>query len=437
MIKNTKIWLIGAVFCLASMWFYMNHILVPYQRADAAAHQRPRGNLSDLYPRWLGARELLLHHRDPYSQDVTREIQVGYYGRELDASRVGEPKDQQAFAYPVYVVFFLAPTVGLPFEEVRSVFGWILVGLTALSVPLWLRAIGWHPPLAVVAVITLLTLGSFPAIQGFKLQQLSLAVAAMMAAGSALLVNRHLFMAGVAFAAATIKPQLALPLVLCLLLWALSDWSRRQQFVWGFGITMALLFGGATILLPGWFATFLNATREYRNYTGGLSMLDMFLTPLWGQVVTWIVIGMVAVVCWRLRREDCDAPAFGLMIALVLAVTVIVIPMFAPYNYVIALPAVLALTANWKRLWNRSPLVRATLLLAIAVIAWPWVATLGLTCASLFLSAQKVQQGWWLPPYTSAKMPIPLACLAPLSVLVLSAWRKGDTWLTARQSSAA
>lgn len=288
-----------------------------------------------------------------------------------------------------------------------------------------------------VAIITLLTIGSFPAIQGFKLQQLSLAVAAMIAAGSALLVNRHFFAAGVALAAAMIKPQLALPLVLCLLLWALSDWSRRKRFVWGFGITMAVLLGGAEILLPGWFATFLHATREYRNYTGGLSMLDMFLTPAWGKVVTWLVIGMVAMVCWRLRKEDCDAPAFGLMIALVLAVTVIVIPMFAPYNYIIALPAVLALTANWKVLWERSPMVRATLLLATAVIVWPWVATLGLGCASLFLSPQTVQQGWWLPPYTSAKMPIPLACLAPLSVLVLSVWRKGDTWVATRQSSAA
>ncbi|MGD1006096.1 MAG: hypothetical protein ABR980_02565, partial [Ignavibacteriaceae bacterium] len=33
---------------------------------------------SDLYPRWLGSREALLHHRDPYGADVTREIQTGF-----------------------------------------------------------------------------------------------------------------------------------------------------------------------------------------------------------------------------------------------------------------------------------------------------------------------------------------------------------------------
>ena len=57
-----------------SVWFYVQRILIPYQIADAAAHGRPRGFLSDLYPRWLGARELLLHHCDPYTPDVTREI---------------------------------------------------------------------------------------------------------------------------------------------------------------------------------------------------------------------------------------------------------------------------------------------------------------------------------------------------------------------------
>ena len=61
-------------------------------------------DLSDLYPRWLGARELLLHHRDPYSPEVTREIQIGYYGRPLDPSRPQDPRDQQGFAYPAYVV---------------------------------------------------------------------------------------------------------------------------------------------------------------------------------------------------------------------------------------------------------------------------------------------------------------------------------------------
>ena len=111
--------LVLAAVASASTWFYMDWILRAQQRADAAAHNRPRGNLSDLYPRWLGARELLRHGRNPYSAEITREIQQGYYGRPLDATRADDPKDQQAFAYPAYVVFLMAPTIDLPFNVVQ------------------------------------------------------------------------------------------------------------------------------------------------------------------------------------------------------------------------------------------------------------------------------------------------------------------------------
>src|SRR4051794_38817837 len=115
MLRNPKLGLLLWLLLAGSMCFYVQRILIPYQRADAASHGRPRGNLSDLYPRWLGARELLLHGRDPYSAEVTREIQAGYYGRQLDPNRDGDPKDQQGFAYPAYVVFLLAPVIKLPF----------------------------------------------------------------------------------------------------------------------------------------------------------------------------------------------------------------------------------------------------------------------------------------------------------------------------------
>ncbi len=92
--------LLFSLFLAASTWFYFQRVLVPHQLAYAAAYAIPRGNLSDLYPRWLGTRELLLHHRDPYSPQVTRDIQAGYYGRPLDPSRTHEPKDLRVFFWP-------------------------------------------------------------------------------------------------------------------------------------------------------------------------------------------------------------------------------------------------------------------------------------------------------------------------------------------------
>src|ERR1700689_3866250 len=108
------------------MWYWAEKIAAPAHTAQALALGRPIGNNSDLYPRWLGARELLLHGRDPYSPEITREIQQGYYGRVLDPSRPGDSKDQAAFAYPVYVVLLIAPTVRMSFATVQGVFALLL-----------------------------------------------------------------------------------------------------------------------------------------------------------------------------------------------------------------------------------------------------------------------------------------------------------------------
>src|ERR1700722_13762285 len=222
-----------AVVASASTWFYVNRILRAQQIADAAAHSRPRGNLSDLYPRWLGARELLLHRRNPYSMEITREIQHGYYGRALDPTRADDPKDEQGFAYPAYVVFLLAPTVTLPFDMVQVGFRWLLAVLAAGTVLLWLRVLRWKASIGATIILMILMLGWLPMVQRIKLQQLSLLVAPLLAACGACLTGGWLLLAGGLLALATIKPQLTWPLVLWLLIWAGSEWRSRRRFVFG------------------------------------------------------------------------------------------------------------------------------------------------------------------------------------------------------------
>jgi len=247
-LKNSKIVLLITLFFAGSTWFYVQGIMIPFQKADAAAHRRPRGNFSDLYPRWLGARELLLHNRDPYSPEISREIQIGYYGRPIDPTHGGDP----SFAYPVYVVFLLAPTINLPFPVVRAVFGWFLILLICLNVLLWLKVLRWTPPLLIAASLIIFTLGYFPVVQGLKLQQLTLLVSGFITGSILLVVSRQLLFAGILLALATIKPQLTLLISLWLLLWAFSDWRARKRFIFGFCITMVVLLLGAQYVLPGW-----------------------------------------------------------------------------------------------------------------------------------------------------------------------------------------
>ena len=404
----------------ASMWFYVQWVLVPYQKADAAAHGRPRGNLSDLYPRWLGTRELLLHHRDPYSSEVTREIQSGYYGRPLDPRRMddprfNEPKDQQGFAYPLHVIFLLAPTIGLPFPVVQAGFRWLLVILTLASVLLWLRVLRWRPSAATTAIIILLTLGSYAVVQGIKLQQLTLVVSALLAGCAAALVAGHFSLAGFLLALATIKPQLALPLAGWLTLWAVSDWRRRQSFIWSFALSMAIFLAASEYILPGWMREFRDAVAAYRQYTGGAgSLLDVLTTPWLGKILAAVAVLAVVVMGWKVRRASHDSAAFSTILALVLAVTLVIVPSFAPYNQMLLLPAVFLITISWKELWSRGSLTRVACGLGLLVVGWPWLASCGLMLASRFVSPSSLQKAWTVPLYTS--LGIPLVVLGLLSV---------------------
>ena len=407
-----------AAVAAASMWFYVIDILRARQIAEAEAKQIPRGNLSDLYPRWLGARELLLHHRNPYSREVALEIQEGYYGRRLDAARLNDPKDQQGFAYPVYVVFLLAPLVGIPFPELLIIFYWSLVVLTAASVWLWLRTLRWQFPLIAVVACMVLTLGSFPAVQGIKLQQLSLLVAALLAGSAACVASGFLFCGGALLALATIKPQLAWPLVVWLLLWTAGDWRGRMRLVLGFGLTMILLLGGAEIVLPGWWRMFAEAIGQYRHYTQSQSVLEVILNQMLGSAASGIVgrvggqiLGAIAIlacipVLWKLRGQAADASGFSCATALVLALSVLVVPMYAPYNQVLLLPAILLLVRERAMFLSRSRVWRVAYQLGALAVGWQWVASVGLTATYLLLSRDLAFRGWEWPFFATFALPV-------------------------------
>ena len=405
--KRAQFGFLAAVIAAASMWFYVDRILVGYQVADAAAHERPRGNLSDLYPRWLGARELLLHQRNPYGDDIAIEIQKGYYGRVLDAARPNDPKDQQGFAYPVYVVFLLAPLIGLPFHEVQIFFHWLLVGLTAASVWLWLCALRWRLSPLATATAVVLTLGSVPAVQGIKLQQLSLLVGALLAGSAACVASGFLFCGGALLALATIKPQLAWPLVAWLLVWAVSDWRARRKLVFGFGLVMVLLLAGSEIILPGWWRMFVHAIGQYHRYTQNQSVLDQ-LVP-WGFAGKILAAGAVlacAVLLWKLRRQRAEEVEFGGATALVMALTVLVVPMYAPYNQVLLLPAVLAVVRDRTFFVARSRGFRLGYGMGGFVLAWQWIASLGLSVVFLSGATAWALSGWKWPFLATFATPV-------------------------------
>ena len=382
--------------------------LAEYERLYKEAEQDPENF-------WAGiARELLLGGRNPYSAEITREIQQGYYGRPLDPTRPYDPKDQQAFAYPAYVVFLLAPTIRLPFGAMQIGFRWVLFALAVVSVLLWLRVLRGKVSFGTTLIFVVLMLGWLPMVQGIKLQQLSLLVAGMLAACGVCLAGGWLFSAGVLLALATIKPQLVWPLVLWLLLWAGSEWRGRRRFVFGFGLTMLLLLGGAELVSPGWLRMFVAAIGQYHQYTQNESLLDVLLGLILGRVLAVASVLACGIYLWRRRTEPATSAEFGRAFALALALTVVIIPMSALYNQVLLAPAILALVRSELSRVPIPPAVRLARVIGGILVGWSWIATLGLSAAFVWLTPDLTQRLWTVPFYSSLMMPVLVFALALL-----------------------
>jgi hypothetical protein len=413
--RRDWLYLILALLCAASMWCFFDYVLIASQVVESKQTGSPRGNLSDLYPRWLGARELLLRGRDPYSQPITDEIQQGYYGRKIDPKNPNDPKDENRFAYPVYVVFLLAPTVNWSFGIVQRGFCALLFVTTGLSIWWWMRALHarWRPLQIIAAVILLL--GSYPAVQGFHLQQISLLVAALIAAACAAAASGWFAVAGVLMSLAMIKPQLTIPIAAWLLFWAVSKWRERKWLVIVFALIMAAFLVGSELMLPGWFAKWREASRAYMQYAGDTKPL---LFTLFGRVigsgVTAALIAAIVRLGIKYRKSDADTFPFKTLVVMVTTATVALTPIWHPYDQVLLIPAIAYCALHPPGL-SASPPVRIFSKAAVAVLAGAWALSIVICAVHLLLPGgvpKALQQSIGFPIVL-----LPLACLISVGVV--------------------
>jgi hypothetical protein len=178
---------------------------------------------ADLFLVMTGVRATL-NGIDPYSDQVTREIQVAYYGRSLVTS---DHAQKMAFAYPAYTAIVLAPLSLLSSDRLRLGFLVLVPIMMAATVPLWLSVLTIRMKSAHMAIATILFLASWPVMWSLRLQQPTLIVAVLLVAGCFLLKRQWDVMAGFLFALSTIKPQLVGPLLIWLLLWTIRQYRWR------------------------------------------------------------------------------------------------------------------------------------------------------------------------------------------------------------------
>jgi hypothetical protein len=241
--------------------------------------------------------------------------------------------------------------------------------------------------------------------------------------------------AGALLAVATIKPQLTMLPAAGLALWVGCAWRARQGVAWGFGGMLALLIGGSFLLMPGWLGEFRAALSAYQEYTAGRSILDFFsrivLEPIFPAAIAPVtavlalaLVGAAGAVWWQARQATPGGPVFARALAATLAITLLIIPTWAPYNQLLLIPGAALLVRERAALWALGGRVgRALWLFAAAMIGWPWLAAgllmgwLGVSLArgETCCAAPVYQIGWFLPLITSQFGPVAvLAALAGL-----------------------
>src|ERR1700719_4419471 len=100
-----------SVVCAAGMAYYHLCLFVPRAMEVRAVQGFGNGYSfgADFYPIWLTSREALLHHRDPYSPEITRQIQIGLFGRALDAGNPVASPNYRTFSYPAFADLLFWP----------------------------------------------------------------------------------------------------------------------------------------------------------------------------------------------------------------------------------------------------------------------------------------------------------------------------------------
>ena len=171
--RNARLWLLLSFLVAGTSWLYVHRILVPWTSYLHLQNGYVIAQISDLYSPWVGTRELLLHHRNPYSPEVSHEIQMVFYGHAINQT-YDKPGvallDEQRFAYPVYEVFLTAPLALVDFAEVQRWAPLIFGSLIALNIFFCVSILHWRLPWEAIAAIVLFTLSSPQIVQGVRLQ---------------------------------------------------------------------------------------------------------------------------------------------------------------------------------------------------------------------------------------------------------------------------
>jgi hypothetical protein len=311
------VFMLGAV--LVASWYYAIN-LTPQLTAG-----RRQSVSAEMYPLWNGSRAVL-HHVDPYSDDVTRESEMAMYGPRAESLVRNHRELTERFVYPVYAAVTMAPLALLSFHAANVIAFYLFAALAILSVG-WLRE-KWDRTTWLYVTIFFST---FPLGYDLLSRQPTLLFFGLVIVSLSLFRSNYPIAGGILAALSSTKPQVALPILLPILIWSAGERRRSKRFVASCCASLLVLLAWSSVLVPGWIPRWLAAMRSYSQYVPNPSIAVSVFGPRLGLVVSGLLL--IALVGWLWLHPE---SSLWLRISLSVLIFQLLVP-YATYNAVLLL----------------------------------------------------------------------------------------------------
>ena len=332
------------------------------------ARSSPGGN--DFLARWNAANMWLKEGVNPYDPSVSLRSQNYIYGRAAD---LGAGEDLAHFVYPLPSMVFFGPFGLLPYDQARALWMTVLeIGLALLAV-LGLVGARWRAQTVVLVALPVFSVLWYHGVRAVIVGQFAV-IESLLLVGAVVAIQRERdLLAGVLLGLSISEPQMAFLLIPFVLLWSLS--RRRWTVLLAFAAVSLGLVAGSFALIPTWMMDWLRQLYAYPSYTSLGSPIAIFAEALTGEGrwLTWLLSGALLLALlweWRSARGSTD-PVFQWTAAMTLVITNLIAFRTATTHYVILLPALCLVFAEWTRRWGRSGML-ATLASLIALVVGLW-----------------------------------------------------------------
>lgn len=361
------------------------------------ADQQLPFDYSDLLPRWAGTR-LALHGIDPYAVQPLTQAQAAFHVR------------SQPFLYPATVIVLLLPLAPLSLQAARLVFLLVVSPLFAWSLWLTMESLGLPAARSRRAVVLAFAFVWWPVLWALRLQQLTLVAAFAIFFAWFLLARGRQVAPGILLAIATFKPQLVVPLLLWLLVWAVL--RRQWTLILSFAASLTAILLATARLVPGWLPRWLASLKDYSTVRQTAPPLEFLFGHGAGLIVTVAIVATAAVAMIFLWRCEPSSPRFAMALALLLATTLCLVATAATmiYNNLLLFPACLILIFRRPRDRFASQIG----FLALLQLGWDFLAVpVAAACEIAF----RPSSFWNALPYVDFLLPALVTVALSLEVL--------------------